>query len=362
MRLFKMEMYKLYHEKIFLWEVLFVIGFMIIFFWFAEVGDELAVIGEKTYYGYEAVQVNRKITEEFEGIITDEKIDQIIKNYGIPSKLSENMPNWRDGNYLNDFVALYFTNGSWQEQILPTQTYALEKSELGKICRNRGSAPTLEYVKGWRAFVELLQFGLVLGSIVVISSISTVFAKEGQTKMLPLIFTTKEGRRKDIYAKVFAAFLLTATVFIGIVLLDFILCGLVYGMDGFTNMTGIVLGEKRLPAVYQMNFPQYLVRLLLFGLQGLFLLCAIALAVSAKYNTSFAAVIVSAVCWGMPVIFRMLIMGMSVIFIYATPLFLVMQGCFDDVYGAEGIVLFISLFIGIICTITGFLKYKVKEA
>ena len=362
MRLFKMEIYKLYHEKVFLWGVLFVIGLMMIFFWFAEVGDELAVIGEKSYSGYEAVQVNRKITEEFEGIITDEKIDQIIKKYGIPSKLSENMPNWRDGNYLNDFVALYFTNGNWQAQILPTQTYALEESELGKVCENRGIAPTLEYVKGWRAFVELLQFGLVLGSIVVICSISTVFAKEGQTKMLPLIFTTEEGRRKDVYAKVFSAFLLTATAFIVVVLLDFILCGLVYGMDGFTNMTGIVLGEKMLRAVYQVNFSQYLVRLLLFGLQGFFLLCAITLAISAKYNTSFTAVIVSAVCWGMPVILRMLLMGMSAIFIYATPLFLVMHGCLDDVYGAEEIVLLISLVIGIICTITGFLKYKVKEA
>lgn len=55
-------------------------------------------------------------------------------------------------------------------------------------------------------------------------------------------------------------------------------------------------------------------------------------------------------------------MGMSAIFIYATPLFLVMHGCLDDVYGAEEIVLLISLVIGIICTITGFLKYKVKEA
>lgn len=276
--------------------------------------------------------------------------------------IGENMPNWRDGNYLNDFVVLYFTDGSWQAQILPTQIYTLEESELGKVCENRGITPALEYVKGWRAFVDLLQFGLILGSIVVICSVSTVFAKEGQTKMLPLIFTTEEGRRKDVYSKVFAAFLLTATVFIGIVLLDFILCNLVYGMDGFTNMTGIVLGEKMLRAVYQVNFPQYLVRLLLFGLQGLFLLCAITLVISANYNTSFATVIVSAVCWGMPVILRMFLMGMSAIFIYATPLFLVMHGCLDDVYGAGGIVLCISLLTGIICTVVGFLKYKTKEA
>ena len=152
MRLFKMEIYKLYHEKVFLWGVLSVIVLMMIFFWFAEVEDELAVIGEKSYSGYEAVQVNRKITEEFEGIITDEKIDQIIKKYGIPSKLGENMPNWRDGNYLNDFVVLYFTDGNWQAQILPTQTYTLKESELGKVCENRGITPALEYVKGWRAF------------------------------------------------------------------------------------------------------------------------------------------------------------------------------------------------------------------
>ena len=116
-----------------------------------------------------------------------------------------------------------------------------------------------------------------------------------------------------------------------------------------------------LRAVYQVNFPQYLVRLLLFGLQGLFLLCAITLVISANYNTSFAAVIVSAVCWGMPVILRMLLMGMNAIFIYATPLFLVMHGCLDDAYGAGGIVLCISLLTGIICTVVGFIKYNLND-
>lgn len=91
-------------------------------------------------------------------------------------------------------------------------------------------------------------------------------------------------------------------------------------------------------------------------------MCAITLVISANYNTSFATVIVSAVCWGMPVILRMFLMGMSAIFIYATPLFLVMHGCLDDVYGAGGIVLCISLLTGIICTVVGFLKYKTKEA
>ena len=82
MRLFKMEIYKLYHEKVFLWGVLSVIGLMMIFFWFAEVGDELAVIGEKSYSGYEAVQVNRKITEELKESSQTKKLIRLSRNMG----------------------------------------------------------------------------------------------------------------------------------------------------------------------------------------------------------------------------------------------------------------------------------------
>ena len=362
MRLFKMEFYKLCHEKIFLWEMLCLIGLMAAYFWFVEVGDELAVIGGDAYTGYEAVQVNRRITEEFQGIITDETIDKIVETYGIPSKLAENMPYWRDGNFLNDFVVLYFTDGSWQQGILPVERYTLEQSELGNVCEALGTEPVLEYVKGWRAFVDLLQFGLVLGSIVILSSVSTVFAKESQTKMLPLIFTTEEGKRKNVAAKILAAFALTAAVFAGIVLLDYALCSLVYGMDGFTNMTGIVLGNKMLYGVYQSQFPRYFVRLLLFGFQGLLLLCALTLAVSAKSSTTFAAVIVSAVFWALPLLLRLFANGMSMIMIYASPLFLVMQGCLNDVYALWTAVLFISVLAGILCTAAGFWKYKTKGA
>lgn len=54
-----------------------------------------------------------------------------------------------------------------------------------------------------------------------------VFAEEGQLKMLPLICTTEEGRRKDVHAKILAAFTVTILSFIGIFLLSFFLCGMV---------------------------------------------------------------------------------------------------------------------------------------
>ena len=166
-------------------------GLIFLYFCFAEVGGEIATVDGKFYSGYEAVQINRKITKEFEGDPTDEKVNQIIEKYGLPAKIEENMPGWRDGNFLNDFVTEYFTNGAWENGVLPTEKYSLEETELGKFYDEIGKTPYLAYTRGWKVFVEILQFGLILGSILIICEVSTVFAQESQTKMLPLIFSTQ---------------------------------------------------------------------------------------------------------------------------------------------------------------------------
>lgn len=361
MRLYKMEFYKLIHRKIFLFGVVSAIFIMFLYFWFAEVGEELAVIDGKNYTGYEAVQKNREITEEFAGAITDEKIQKIIEKYGIPSILADNLPGWRDGNYLNDFVARYFTNGSWEQGVIPTQRYSLEESELGKVCNQLNKVPVLAYTKGWKVFVEMLHFGLMLGSILVICAVSVVFADEGTAKMLPLLFTTEEGRRKDVWAKIAASFTLTIFVLIGITVFDFLLCNAVYGFDGFHNMAGVVLSNN-FSLVHQQDFSSYLGILFIFGIQGMLLLCSITLCVSAWYDSSFTAVVVASVIWVMPVLMRMLFTGLISIIIYAMPIFLVMNRMIDDIYSFWQIVVVISFFIGAGCFVAGYRTYKTKSA
>ena len=95
MRLYKMELFKLFQNKIFKIGMLATTGLLFLYFWFAEVGGEISTVDGKFYSGYEAVQMNRKIMEEFEGDLTDEKVNQIIEKYGLPAKLEENMPGWR---------------------------------------------------------------------------------------------------------------------------------------------------------------------------------------------------------------------------------------------------------------------------
>ena len=69
---------------------------------------------------------------------------------------------------------------------------------------------------------------MILGGILIVFSLAGIFAGEGQTKMLSVIFTTKEGRSKDITAKYAAAFTVAAGVWCMIVIMGLVLCGLVY--------------------------------------------------------------------------------------------------------------------------------------
>ena len=265
MQLYKMELYKIFHRKIFWIGILAILGLMFVYFWFAEVGDERCVIDGRSYSGYEAVQMNKKITEEYVGTVTDEKINQIVDKYGLPSELNENMPGWKDGNYLNDFVTRFFTNGSWENGVKPTERYRLKDTDLWKAYKEYNEnidsksekndkkhmeneislmwklKPTLEYTTGWKVFGELLQFGLILGSIMIICVISGIFAEESQTRMLPLIFTTVEGKRKDTSAKVLASFTITALLYAGITGSAWGLCKIVYDLKGGYNLTGVVI-------------------------------------------------------------------------------------------------------------------------
>ena len=352
MRLYRMELYKLYHNKIFRIGLFAATALLLAYFWFAEVGGEIAAVDGSVYYGYEAVKMNKKITKEFEGELTDEK-------YGMPSKLEENMPGWRDGNILNDFVTRYFTNGAWENGITPTERYMIAETELGENCEKLGITTYLTYTTGWKIFVEMLQFGMILGSILVICGVSTVFSEESQTKMLPLIFSTEEGRRKDVMAKIVASFTFTISVFLWFAVINLVLCQVVYGLNGFNNIAGLVLSESiRHQSVM---FPKYLAVLLMLALEAFLSLCAITLCVSSHQNSSFGAVIISAACWGLPVIIRIFFGGFMTLIVDAMPVFLIMTAIVEDIYNIWQLVFAINIILAIACLAEGTIVYKSKQ-
>lgn len=385
MQLYKMELYKIFHRKIFWIGILAILGLMFVYFWFAEVGDERCVIDGRSHSGYEAVQMNKKITEEYAGTVTDEKINQIVDKYGLPSELNESMPGWKDGNYLNDFVTRFFTNGSWENGVKPTVRYRLKDTGLWKAYKEYNEnidsksekndkkqmkteilsmwkfKPTLEYTTGWKVFGELLQFGLILGSIMIICVISGIFAEESQTKMLPLIFTTVEGKRKDTSAKVLASFTITVLLYAGITGSAWGLCKIVYDLKGGYNLTGVVISGSMWKTVDKVPFFSYLSVLLILGMLAFLSLNAITLCISAYQDSMFGAVVVTAICWAIPLLVRIFFGGFVLILVDSMPMFLIMQVNLNDIYSIWYVIAVIAVGVLAVSLTKGILHYKVKQ-
>lgn len=385
MQLYKMELYKIFHRKIFWIGILAILGLMFVYFWFAEVGDERCVIDGRSHSGYEAVQMNKKITEEYAGTVTDEKINQIVNKYGLPSELNESIPGWKDGNYLNDFVTRFFTNGSWENGVKPTVRYRLKDTDLWKAYKEYNEnidsksekndkkqmkteilsmwkfKPTLEYTTGWKVFGELLQFGLILGSIMIICVISGIFAEESQTKMLPLIFTTVEGKRKDTSAKVLASFTITVLLYAGITGSAWGLCKIVYDLKGGYNLTGVVISGSMWKTVDKVPFFSYLSVLLIFGMLAFLSLNAITLCISAYQDSMFGAVVATAICWAIPLLVRIFFDGLVWILVDSMPMFLIMQVNLNDIYSIWHVIAVIAVGVLAVSLTKGILHYKVKQ-
>ena len=385
MQLYKMELYKIFHRKIFWIGILAILGLMFVYFWFAEVGDERCVIDGRSHSGYEAVQMNKKITEEYAGTVTDEKINQIVDKYGRPSELNESMPGWKDGNYLNDFVTRFFTNGSWENGVKPTVRYRLKDTDLWKAYKEYNEnidskserndkkqmkteilsmwkfKPTLEYTTGWKVFGELLQFGLILGSIMIICVISGIFAEESQTKMLPLIFTTVEGKRKDTSAKVLASFTITVLLYAGITGSAWGLCKIVYDLKGGYNLTGVVISGSMWKTVDKVPFFSYLSVLLILGMLAFLSLNAITLCISAYQDSMFGAVVATAICWAIPLLVRIFFGGLVWILVDSMPMFLIMQVNLNDIYSIWYVIAVIAVGVLAVSLTKGILHYKVKQ-
>lgn len=79
------------------------------------------------------------------------------------------------------------------------------------------------------------------------------------------------------------------------VLVNLVLCWMIYGLKGFENISWMVISQHMLQPVL---FLKYLGILLGLAFQALLSLCAITLCVSAYQDSSFGAVIIAAVWLG----------------------------------------------------------------
>lgn len=356
MRLYRMELYKLWHKKTF--AICSIIGVMFMLFYFTAVivGEETSTVDGRRYAGYEAVKIDRQITEAYIGELTDESVQRIVAGYGFPSVVEYDYGGWRDANYLNGFVAEYLSDGyirSWSDYKVPTKVTTIADTDLGELQEALGGYIPFAYTRGWMAFFDLLQMGMMLASILLVIGISIVFAQEGQTKMLPLVFTTQEGRKKDIWAKIAAAFTLTIIVYGVVVLLCVALCGGVYGFDGAACPYCIAMAKsfyivERVSFMPILSFAGVVLGL---NLLAMIVLCAITMCVSAHCKGNFGAVSMAACLWGLPFMIRVSFGGLGYFLTSCMPIFLVQtESVYESLsWGRGTMTVAVGIFVFMVC-------------
>ena len=135
MELYKIELYKLIHRKFFLISLSGIFAVLLLYFCFVNIGGERSTVNGVVYTGLQAIKKDREITEAFQGILTDDKAEQIMESYGLPSAVSENYGGFRDENYLNGLITEYLGNGyfySWDDYQVSTSLLSISQTELGK--------------------------------------------------------------------------------------------------------------------------------------------------------------------------------------------------------------------------------------
>lgn len=362
MRLYRMELYKLLCRKFFVISIALTLGILFVYFYFVNVGDERSVVDGHVYTGLQAVRTDREITEEYAGILTDRKAEQIIETYGFPSKVEEYYGGFRDENYLNGFVTEYLGNGymrDWEDYKVSTALSPIADTELGRAAEITGMETTLDYTGGWAAFLDTLQLGMILGSVLILIGVSPVFVEERQNKTAAIILTSAEGKEKGVRAKTAAAFTVSAMIYTGIVLYVFLGVRLVYGFSGGDCMLGLVKGYhlNAENAVTMTAVGRFAGVELILDFLALNSLCALTVCVSAYFETTFHTVVISCTGWIAPLLFRIMFRGGGYLIIAGTPLFLVMPGVLIDVYRMLFIPVGVAAGMLVFCTGHGMRKY-----
>ncbi len=201
--------------------------------------------------------------------------------------------------------------------------------------------------------------GMMLGSILILLGTAAVFSDEKQTNMQPLIFTTEQGKTRDIGAKIAAAFTVTAAIDGVILVLAFGLCRLVYGLDGDGTAIYFILRYTSLrhPLSYCPCSAFALITVLL-ALLGSAVLCGMTLWISARCASSFHALAAAAICWGAPFLVRIFFGGFGFLLVSGTPVFLVMTNNIWDIYSFWFVPLTSAILLLIGSVTSGYRVYK----
>lgn len=323
MSLYKMELYKILHRPA-VW-IFGAILAVLLGFYFIVSGDEerSTVGGADPLFHDAAIRQDREITRGFAGILTDEKLQAIVDEYGFPSKVQRDFGGWWDKNFLTQFVTDHFSDGwmrGWEpgEYQAPQHLIPIEETDFYEHVR--GETLYFGYYKGWAKYIDFMQFAGIVSMAWIVIVLSPLFSQEHDTQMHPLVFTTEYGSSLDVRAKLLAAYTVTGMVFLAVAGGGLAACWLRYGLDGADVLWAFETGSWYGPLV-SATMAQFTAFYLSIQALAHLMVCSYCIFASARAKSSLGALLSLVAILVAPLVMR--ILGAYVI-CAMQPLFLVM--------------------------------------
>lgn len=144
--------------------------------------------------GKKAVQIDKEVARKYEGILTDEKVQRIMKEYHPVHDLRGMNAKYLYNNALQSAVFYRFSDmdGNWNGTTV-SQMYGKEEIKIG-------------YVNGWLSTSKCMAKVFIILAFVLIFLLAPVFSGE-YGGVDQILFTSRYGKTKCVAAKVIASVL-----------------------------------------------------------------------------------------------------------------------------------------------------------
>ncbi|MGL4338701.1 MAG: hypothetical protein ACRCST_17575 [Turicibacter sp.] len=152
------------------------------------------------------------------------------------------------------------------------------------------------YTDGYTRFSSQLYLVGVVGCFITAICLSPLFSGEYTLKMDSLILSSKYGKNKIIYAKLFTGLSFSIIFTVGLSLISYIICMGIWGPDGYDAPIQLLLTSSNRP--FTMGQMVWLQCILILG--GNVLSAAIAMLLSARLKSPFMAIVIMSVITVLP--------------------------------------------------------------
>lgn len=155
------------------------------------------------------------------------------------------------------------------------------------------------YNLGWHKLNFMQSLMPFTVGLFLIVTISTIFSREYSQKTDSLILSTKHGKGRLIYAKLFAAFILALGIWLTVQAMNFLVIGWIFGLQGGeTFVQDWVVNSSPFALTQLTNY----IAVSVVSLTGVIFFVSVIVLISAKTKSSFASILISSIVLLFPVV------------------------------------------------------------